>query len=303
MRTVTPAHAGGHQAHHSNAPSGAGIDDKVASEVREELDERPWVVALTRLGWVAKAAVYVLMGVAAMSIARSGPAPQAADEEASPQGALDTIRDMSGGRALLGVLCVGLLLYVAWRALSVALQRGNDARHWLNRIGYSFSAIFYFTLALVAGRGALRGDDPGQSTQIEDLSQRTLDMTAGRWLLGAAGVVVIIVGIVFAIERGALRRFKRDLNLGGATHGERELIITTGVIGWIARGIVTALVGWFVLQAALDYDPEEARGFDLALREVADTTRGQWLVFGAGVGLVVYGAWCAISARRQALRS
>ena len=304
MRTVTPAHAGGRADHRSShTAAGQGIDDKVAAEVREELDERPWVVTLTRLGWLAKGVVYVLMGVAAVSIARGSAAAPAEGEEASPQGALDTIRDTSGGRALLGVLCVGLLLYVAWRVLSVALQRGNDARHWLNRIGYSFSAVFYLTLALIAGRAAMRGDDPGQSTQIEDLSQRTLDMTAGRWLLGLAGVVVIVVGLVFVVERGVLRRFTRDLNLGGASEAERKLIISTGVVGWIGRGIVTVLVGWFVLRAALDYDPQEARGFDLALREVADTTRGEWLVLGAGIGLIAYGIWCGISARRQALRS
>ena len=282
---------------------GRGLDDKVADQVHETVRDQPWLVGVTRLGWLGKGVVYSLMGIAAVTIARSGPIAPSADEEASPQGAVDTIHGTPGGRVLLAVFCVSLLLYVAWRVLSIAVQRGNDARHWINRIGYTFSALFYLSLAWVAGRAALRGDDPGHSTQVESASRRVLEMSAGRWLLGVAGAVVIVVGAVFVVERGVMRRFRRDLDLASAKPGERELIVGTGVIGWIGRGVVTMLVGWFVLRAALHYDPNEAKGFDLALRETADTTRGSWFVLAAGVGLLAYGAWCVISARRQALRS
>jgi hypothetical protein len=286
---------------HERDGDGREIDDRVSDEVREFVREHPWIVPVARIGWVAKGVVYSLFGIVAIAIARGE--PSASDDEASPKGALGTIRDASGGRALLAVLCVGLVMYVAWRILSVAILRGSDAKTWLERIGYSLSALFYVSLAWVAGRAALRNSDPGQDNQVESVSRRVLEWTAGRWLLGIAGVVVIVVGAYFVIDKGIRRRFRKDLDMSGASEGERRLLDVTGVVGWIGRGIVTALVGLFVLRAAWRFDPEEANGFDQALREVADTTTGSWLVLASAVGLVVYGVFCIVSARRQALRS
>jgi hypothetical protein len=286
--------------HHATA--GRDVDDRVSAEVHELVREHPWLVPVARIGWVAKGVVYSLFGIAAIAIARGEPAGTA-DDEASPKGALGAVRDTAGGRVLLGVLCVGLVCYVAWRILSVAILRGSDAKTWLERIGYTFSALFYVSLAWVAGRAALRDSDPGGDNQVESVSRRVLEWTAGRWLLGIAGIVVIAVGAYFVIDKGIRRRYRKDLDLSGASEAERRAIDLTGVIGWIGRGIVTALVGVFVLRAAWRFDPAEAKGFDQALRDVADTTTGSWLVLTSAIGLVVYGVFCIVSARRQALRS
>ena len=270
----------------------------VADQVDDAVRERPWVQKVTRLGWLAKGVVYLLFGVTAWSIARH----QSTDDEASPQGALDAVRDQSGGRVLLAVLTVGLVLYVFWRVLSVVLRRGNDARAWLDRIGYAFSAVFYALLAFAAGRSALRGSETGGSNAVEDMSTSVLETTGGRWLLGAAGIVIIAVGLYFIVKKGLKRGFLDDLQLGKAGETEQRVVTISGVVGHVGRGIVIALVGFFVTRAAVRFDASDAKGFDRALRDVADTDTGSWIVLAGAAGLFVYGVFCIVSARHQVLR-
>jgi Domain of Unknown Function (DUF1206) len=271
----------------------------VVDEVDEAVRERPWVQKLTRIGWLAKGIVYILMGVTAWAIARGTPT---GDDQASPQGALDSVHERPGGRFLLGVLAVGLVLYVIWRILSVVLRRGNDAHAWLDRIGYTFSAVFYSFLAYAAGRSAMQGSKPERDSTVEDLSASALADPVGRWLLGAAGVIAIAVGLYFVVKKGLEKGFLDDVRLGKATEAERRAVMVTGVVGHVGRGFVIALVGFFVTRAAVQVDSSDAKGFDRALRDVADTDRGAWIVAAGAVGLIVYGVYCVVSARHQVLR-
>ena len=51
------------------------------------------------------------------------------------------------------------------------------------------------------------------------------------------------------------------------------------------------LAGAFVISAAVNYDPKKAGGLDRALRELADTSAGPWLLGVVAVGLVMFGIY------------
>lgn len=294
MQTVRSEHSGS-----QSFDSDGGVAESVADGVDQAVRERPAIETATQLGWIAKGLVYFLMGATAVSIARQQPT----DDDASPKGALGQVLEQPGGRILLGVLAIGLVLYCAWRILSVAVIRGHELTDWLDRIGYSFSALFYAVLAFVAGRTALRGSDPGRDNTVERLSRSLMDAGWGRVLVGLAGVVVIAVGLFFIVRKGLMRSFTDDLrgvrDDGGDAIGTTLLV--SGVAGWIGRGVVTTLVGFFVLRAAIQFDPNDARGFDGALRSVATSSTGSIFVWFCAVGLVLYGAFCLLSHRRRHL--
>ena len=48
---------------------------------------------------------------------------------------------------------------------------------------------------------------------------------------------------------------------------------------------VFALIGYFLIRTAIDYDPSKAIGIDGALREVARQPYGSWLLGFVGLGL------------------
>ena len=95
--------------------------DKVSEKTDETLDEHPWVERAARFGWLAKGAVYALMGLTAFTIGRHRPTP----DDASPEGAVAQLRSTPFGTALICALVVGLVLYVAWLLLSAGMIRGN----------------------------------------------------------------------------------------------------------------------------------------------------------------------------------
>ena len=283
--------------------SGAGgrddapVLDKVADGVEGAVDDRPWLKNLLRAGWLAKGVVYTLMGLTAVTIGRGKPT----DDEASPEGAIGQLTEHSGGSALLIVLTVGLVLYAVWRLISAVIVNGSDADAWLHRIGYLFSASFYSLLALAAVRALTRGSDVEDPNTIERLSASALESSVGRWILLTAGLVVIGVGLYFVIKKGLQRSFLDELDLAGCPEGERRLVRTSGTIGWIGRGFVTAAVGVFVVLAAWHADSSEARGFDRTLREVSSDSVGGWVVVAAGIGLIAYGIFCLLSMRHVKL--
>jgi len=273
------------------------VTESVPEKVDDVVDEQPWVEAFGRAGWVAKGVVYTLMGLTAVAIGRGEPS----DDQASPEGAVAQIVSNPGGRFLLGLLAVGLVLYSLWRLLSAALVRGNEMDDWLHRIGYLFSAAFYAILAVTAVRSVIRDVQPEDSNTVEELSQSMLESPVGRWVLFLAGAVAFVVGLYFIIEKGFGKSFLEEMNLAKASTHERSAIKAAGIIGWVGRGFVTGAVGFFVAKAAWEVDRDDARGFDRALREVAAHDNGRYLVLAAGVALIAYGVFCIMSFRYQEL--
>jgi hypothetical protein len=215
------------------------------------------------------------------------------------------IADAPVGRPLLALLAAGLLLYVIWRLLSIAVIRGNGLEEWGDRIGYAFSAIFYVLLAYTAGKAAFTGIDPEESNTVERLSRSAMEMSAGRVLVGAAGLVTIGVGLYFIIHKGVQRSFTDDL--AGVRPDPRDnepkqsAVVVAGVFGWVGRGMVTVFVGYFVVRSAVRFDPDDARGFDQSLRQVAGTGLGSAVVLACAVGLLAYGVFCLVSYRFRQL--
>jgi len=68
-------------------------------------------------------------------------------------------------------------------------------------------------------------------------------------------------------------------------------------VGYVARGVVFALIGVFLVRAAWDYDPKEAVGFDGALAKLQQAPYGPLLLGLTAAGLVAFGLFCLVQAR------
>jgi hypothetical protein len=74
----------------------------------------------------------------------------------------------------------------------------------------------------------------------------------------------------------------------------RKVVEALGVVGTTARGIVFGVIGVFLVVAAVTFDPAKAQGLDGALRKLATTPLGPWLLVAVALGLVIFGvySWC-----------
>ena len=57
------------------------------------------------------------------------------------------------------------------------------------------------------------------------------------------------------------------------------------------------VVGTFLIRAALEYDPQQARGLGGALQTLAQQPLGPWLLGAVALGLVAYGLFMLSVAR------
>ena len=260
--------------------------------------DHPGAVQLGRAGWLAKGAVYFIAGVLAFNLGLRGRGwSTGTDQEASPTGAIKTVATTTGGPLLLWLLAIGLLLYAAWRLLSALLPGDGDAKAWVQRFGYVVSAAVYGALGVVAISFA-RADSPSASsastngnTQVSSTSSGVMSHGGGRLLVGAVGIVILAVGL-YRIGKGAREDVADELDLSGMSPQRITWTRRLGALGEIGRGVGFGLVGFFLLRAAITYDPNEATGVDGALRRLASESWGTIVVLLIALGFVAYGLFC-----------
>ena len=69
------------------------------------------------------------------------------------------------------------------------------------------------------------------------------------------------------------------------------------MFGHLARMVVFALIGYFLVKAALDFDPDEAVALDGALAELAQAPYGPVLLGIVAAGLIGFGAFSLVESR------
>ncbi len=267
--------------------------------------KRHFMVQLGRLGWFAKGIVYVLAGILAGSVAARahGWATPVPNDEASPTGAIKEVATFSGGRVLLFALAFGLLLYAIWRAFTALGEGSAEPVALVKRVGYGVSAILYLTFSVTAVSLARNPKaNPNGNTKVTDLTSNVMAHTAGRWLIGAIGLITIGAGL-YRFVKGVTGDVEDELQLSGISNSRRKWIHQLGVIGEVGRGAAIGLIGFFLVRASMDTQPKEATGLDGALRRLAVQDSGSAFVAVVGVGFVAYGIFCLLTFTRRQLQA
>jgi hypothetical protein len=265
------------------------------------------VVKFGRVGWFAKGIVYAVAGVLALVLAGKAAGwsslDQTPDAEASPTGAMKTIALASGGALLLWILAFGMLIYAAWRIVSALLPGDTDAKAWLKRVGYVVSAIIYITFAVTAiSLANSESANADGNSKVNSMSADVMAHTGGRLLIGLVGAITICAGI-YRMVKGAKVDVTDELDLSALSPQRRTWTKRLGAVGEFGRGIGIALIGFFLVRAAITYDRAEATGLDGALRRLASESWGQVLVVVVGVGFVAYGAFCLMTFTHRELQA
>ncbi|KJY33386.1 DUF1206 domain-containing protein [Streptomyces sp. A1547] len=247
----------------------------------------------SRCGLLARGVLYVMVGVLALRVAFGDSGGQEADR----QGALQELAENSLGSLLIWAVGIGFVCMTLWRLLEAVFgAAGPDGDKPMKRLASACRTVFYAAVAFsvlsfAMGSGGRSGDE-----QSRDVTAKALDVPAGQWLVGAAGLGIAVAGVVIAVQ-AARRSFREDLAMGGASEGWRKAVDFLGVAGGLARGVVFAAAGGFVLYAAVRYDPAQAKGIDDTLRSFTGTAAGPWLLVVVAVGLVLFGLFSWAMAR------
>ena len=202
------------------------------------------------------------------------------------------------GRAVLVIVALGLLGYALWRILMGIRDpegHGNDGKALARRAGYVASGLANLALAAFAGSLALPGviPSPGSGSDgAQDWTATLMRQPFGRWLVAAVGLVVVGVAVAFAV-RAFKASFERHLDQRACT----RLVRNVCRAGILARAVVFAIIGGFLLVAAWHADPSEAGGLGAALRALRAQPFGPVLLGAVGLGLVAFAVYSFVAAR------
>ena len=259
-----------------------------------ESEVASWIATLARVGYASRGVLYIIIGALAIALALGS-----GGDTTGSRGALQTIAEQPLGTLALIVIALGLAGYAAWRisqALTNPEHLGSDAKGIVRRVGYAVRAMIYGALAVTAARMALGSSSGDSSGQTDSLTMRAMELPAGRWLVGLAGAIVIAYGVhrLFQAWRADVSEHMR---LGDVSADTRRWIINVSRFGIAARGVVFMLVGWFFVQAAVQYDPSEAGGVSEALTTLAGESYGPLLLGVVALGLVAFGVHSMLQAR------
>jgi hypothetical protein len=272
-------------------PVGAPVREARAQG--ENVARTPQFEWFARAGIATRGVVYIVIGVLALKLAL-GDGGKATNQ----QGALQTIAEQPFGTALLVLVAVGLAGYATWRLLRAALGHGpegaDDAKHRIDGLvsGIGYAALCVTAVKILAGSGG----GSGGSQQADKATGGVLGWPGGTWLVAIAGAIIIGVGL----EQGykaVKRKFLDDSKTGEMSHRVRQAFTALGVGGFLARMVVFTLIGYFLIKAALDFDPDKAITIDGALAHLGQASYGPILLGIVAAGLVCFGAYSIADAR------
>ncbi|MDQ2875614.1 MAG: DUF1206 domain-containing protein [Actinomycetota bacterium] len=268
----------------------SGRARRTSARARRASDS-PAVRGLARAGLVARGVIYLLIGLVAILVAL-GRSTQQADQ----QGALQLLASKPYGLVALVLLGIGFAGYALWRLSEAAFGvtgDGDGAGPRLKSLarGVIYAFFAFLTFEVIEGRAS-----GSQTQKQQDITAKVMQHAGGRWLVGLAGLVVVICGLVLVME-GIKRKFMKYLRTAQMSRRTRRVVEILGEIGTVARGLVFALAGVLVVEAAVTHDVGKSGGIDKALLTLRDQPFGKFLLVLAALGLIVFGIYGLCEAR------
>ena len=154
-------------------------------------------------------------------------------------------------------------------------------------------AVVYAVIGWTAASTAV-GSGSGRST--DSLTAQLMSAPGGRWLVGLVGVAVVAVGVTLAVV-GLTRKFTDHLDARATGGPRRTPVVVLGTVGYVAKGTALATIGSLFVTAAVQHQPRESGGLDVALHELGRQPAGTVLLLAVALGIGAFGLYCFAWAR------
>lgn len=246
-----------------------------------------------RLGYAARGLVYVLLGWVALSSGKAlstGEAVQAFD-------------DLPGGDVLLVALAIGLFGYGLFKIFSAIVDldnHGTEPKGMVVRGSRGLGGLAYWILAFIAVKQLTRGTEgaaeageaSGSGGSGQETANQVGEATGGDTLLVLVGLAVLaLAASQFWIAYKA--KFMDEMP------GAPPLVKPAGQVGYAARALIVAIVGYFIVKAGFDGTRLRNSGDALDLVQ-----KNYPLLFQlTAVGLVLFGITSLVMARYRRIEN
>ncbi|CAA9249873.1 MAG: hypothetical protein AVDCRST_MAG50-2545 [uncultured Acidimicrobiales bacterium] len=247
---------------------------------------------------MAKGGLYLSLGALTVQSVFGGPG----GEETTTTGAIEQIARQPFGQVLLVALTIGLASLTLWNVLLAATGDPVEGSERKDRVKFAAKAAIYAGVTLSSARvlgdnrgrsGGGGGGSPGE----QQAAARLLDLPAGTFLTGLAGLAVAGFGLYVIYHHGLQKHFMKRLAHRDMSHEVERAVGLAGRAGYTAKGLVFTTVGALLVVAALQHDANQAGGLSAALHTLAGVAWGRVLLWIIAFGLVLYGVFSLAEAR------
>ena len=231
---------------------------------------------LTRVGFLARGILYILIGILAIGTGRT--------EDLT--GALEYLGD-GAGRIMLIAVAAGLATYALWRLSDAAFGTEHGRGDWKalrGRIAAAGIGLVYLLMSYKAVRVLMAGR--AGTMDAKQQADTVLDLPGGWIVLGCAALFALGAGVV-QLNKARKCSYLRHLDADAIAPPVKWL----GRIGYAARGVIFLCVGWMIGCAALAGRSTEAGGMEQAL----DMFDGGAL-YAVAAGLMLFGGFSILEA-------
>jgi hypothetical protein len=236
--------------------------------------------------------VYILIGVVAILALL-----QLGEARADEQRIIEFLLDLPLGEVLIGGIVGGMIGYIIWRlfeAFTDPYHFGDDWKGLASRIGIALSGLGYGIVVYSAIRVLLGEGDNGEEEQ-QLVVQQVLGWTAGPWLVGAVGVIMGVSGLI-QFKYVASGQYEKRLHLSQLSSFKKNTIHSLAWAGYVARGIIMLILGYFFLRAAINLEPEAVGDTDTAFDFIGGGLVGNAVFFVVAAGTISYGLFMFVFA-------
>lgn len=259
-----------------------------AVEAAEKAARHPFIIKLARWGFYTKGYLFIIIGVLAVFVAlglKNG-------KLIASSGALATVAQLPFGGILLFLFIVGAIGHGFWnilRGVADIDEAGKNVRGIAKRIIAASIGVFYLLLAWTAWSLVVASRSEYTDQEIpKTVSAIILALPLGSFLMVLVGLGIIGAG-VHECYSGITGKFKKNLKIYEIKGGNRRIIDWLGYWSFTARALIFALMGYFFIWAAIDYNPNEAIGLDGALKTLSQSYYGKTLLLITAFGLISHG--------------
>jgi hypothetical protein len=256
-------------------------------------EARSWVKRIAQAGYIAKGVVYVLLGLLGFMAAfeLSG----TSNNEATQSGALRYVKDLPAGTILLLLLAIGLLCYSTWRGIQAFYNPDGEHKKWTKRLRYLSSGLAYLALAYTALR-ALFENRTSNGDQNQQVASELMSQPLGQVLVGLAALTLAAIG-AYQLHYGLSEKYRKHVQGLSLQSQHSSLLLRSGKIGYISRGIVWLVIAFLFARAAIFSSASEAGNTGRAFQFIESSAYGSYLLGALGLGLIAYGIFNFIRAR------
>lgn len=266
------------------------------------------IAKIRSAGFFTKGMVYLLLG-ALTCMAAFG----LGGKIASTDGVIKFLLQLPLGKALVGVIALGLFAYSVWRFYQMLLRpNGNQKKEKsvktsFKRFRYFYSGVLYGVVAYSFARPLVKdlaekggsGLSSGNQNQKAALGE-LLSHDWGKVLLWILAIVVAGQAI-WQFRLAYKAKFMKKIDNFPNIRHEYIFIRRSGRFGYSARGVVFGIISFFLIRVILQQNADVYKGTQGALQYLLSFSYGSILLGAVSLGLVGYGIFNIMVARHANL--